>query len=131
LLLDGILKCLKSLERVLQSKLDQPGIADRCVDNAEGAGRTPSQARVAKVRVVEDVEELRTEFEPLLFCQTDPFAQRCIPVHLPGAKENTNSRVPEGSGNSIIADDRRIAETSVVEVARSAARPTQPLGNAA
>src|SRR5215471_11288852 len=104
---------LSVLEIELQSKLDNSRI-DRGRRNDPKCRRRNIGARVAELRSVERVEELRAKFDVCVLAQT---AERCsldncyIGVVLAGAKDNAHAAVAETSGDSVASDDRPDSST--------------------
>src|SRR4051812_37634837 len=98
------------LERVPQLELDEARRTDRAYDLGEGGelgGRSAVEAdivlnRIAKIRVVPDVEEVRGEAQRLFLSQTKILDQGKIPVLLEGSAINVASEVSEGCRTSIV-----------------------------
>ena len=77
---------LFSLEVELQSKLNKPWIVGR--GNAPKIGTTNVTVRVTKVGVVEDIEELRSEFEDLVLAYPGALHQRKVEVDVARSMEH-------------------------------------------
>jgi hypothetical protein len=120
------------LEAVFQCELDHARIHVGGRDLSEGArpdvgkgirGRR-AVIRIGELRMVEGIEEFGTELDCMVLYDSDPFQNGNIPVELPGAINNADSRIAIPRS---ISDSGRRAKRSLVEVARAATGAAQPL----
>ena len=87
---------LSVLERELQTKLNQPGIIGRG-DTAEVDG-TDTSIWVTEIRVIEDIEKLRSEFNDLVLADLRALHQGNVEVNIARSMEHVTTEITEASG---------------------------------
>src|SRR5215467_7134167 len=98
------------LEQDLQCKLNQPGVGGGTGDNPERRGGVSRDTWICELCVIEYVEELRPELHRLFLMNARDFRERDIPIILAGAEKDADAGTAEGGCDSVVADNRRIAE---------------------
>src|SRR6185369_4366998 len=113
---------LSVLEVELKTKLNKSRLLGR--GDASKVSRTDTSIRITKVRVIEDVEELRSEFDDLVLTNLRALHQGNVEVDIARSMEHVTTEAAESAG--AIEQGRRVgcADSTEVWIRRSRASTT-------